>query len=315
MENIENGFWKFWSAFQEKVFVNFQVRKKDGQRGALLAGMVNGYAPAPVITQGGGEAADALRKALASKLDPRRGGILEGIAWAAESGGVTNTLLIDDLSPLNVEAVLKFWPGAIAITETSQDNYQSILRSPRALDRVHRSHVQQALANRFGTDLNAAKSPVQPHRYPGSINWKTGEPFVTRLHRLVQDGDDTITLALIDQLLVDQQQACTSVVTPLTKPMVHSPILQRGGYRSTGARGSLDSVTFNSTGDASKDAYRFACAAIRHGHHESEIEAHIEQSFNTEAKHQKAIWARRTAVAAAQFVRTGVYTTGRTVRK
>ena len=68
-----------------------------------------------------------------------------------------------------------------AILETSAGNYQHFYVCQRGLEQHERKSLQVALAGQFGGDLKATNGH-QPHRAPGSVNYKPGRNcFVTRL--------------------------------------------------------------------------------------------------------------------------------------
>ena len=68
-----------------------------------------------------------------------------------------------------------------AILETSAGNYQHFYVCQRGLEQHERRSLQVALAGQFGGDPKATNGH-QPHRAPGSVNYKLGRNcFVTRL--------------------------------------------------------------------------------------------------------------------------------------
>lgn len=86
-------------------------------------------------------------------------------------------LLIDDLKV----AVPVLTESPFAILETSPGNFQHFYTCERGLDVDQRHQLQNSLAKEFGGDL-AAASGSQPHRCPGSVNYKPGRDlFVARL--------------------------------------------------------------------------------------------------------------------------------------
>lgn len=89
----------------------------------------------------------------------------------------SRVVLIDDIStdqPL--------FPGhQCAVIETSAGNFQHFYVCERGLEHHERNALQVVLADQFGGDLKATNGH-QPHRAPGSVNYKSGRGcFVTRL--------------------------------------------------------------------------------------------------------------------------------------
>lgn len=302
-------FFDWWSQFSEFSHFDFQSRKKDGVRGGLLSTLVRGKGQSQiaVCTESTGAAMDRLKSDLVNKMRSQRVDRVEGVVRAAEVGGRHKTIFVDDLRIEMVDELKKFWCGPGAILETSLGNFQAILIASCTLDREQRSIVQKALCTRFDGDVNSAKNPVQLHRYPGSVNWKTGEPFETSLHSLLQEVDEASARLLTESLIKDGSILIDKQVNKAAPVAAVSGIFRRGLQVATG---ELAGVQFNRTGDASNDAYRFAMASVRRGFDDALIEYYVEQQFNQLGKHQRFIWAKSTVAAARKFIETGVYVTG-----
>jgi RepB DNA-primase from phage plasmid len=86
-------------------------------------------------------------------------------------------VLVDDLpTPAPI-----FGGALCIILETSSQNYQHLYCFDRVLTGAERQHIQTRMAREFGGDARAC-GPFQPHRCPGSVNYKKGRgQFVTRL--------------------------------------------------------------------------------------------------------------------------------------
>jgi RepB DNA-primase from phage plasmid len=100
------------------------------------------------------------------------------------------------------------------ILQTSQYNYQHLYCADRVLTFDERAYIQRVLAARFGGD-QAATSGKQPHRVPGSINYKAGRSlFVTRLVGTLSDIDNYKTFKAADflpnQPLKETQRDCST---------------------------------------------------------------------------------------------------------
>lgn len=93
-------------------------------------------------------------------------------------------VLVDDLATHE-----PLFQAPHVILETSKKNYQHIYCVDRPLSNQERNLMQKELANRFGGDLGAT-SGAQPHRVPGSINYKPGRRnFWTKLILLELAGE------------------------------------------------------------------------------------------------------------------------------
>ncbi|MDP2371278.1 DNA-primase RepB domain-containing protein [Rhodoferax sp.] len=139
----------------------------------------------------------------------------------AAPGEKSRMILVDDLkTPVPI-----FDKTLCIILETSSGNYQHLYCVDRVLTGVERHHIQKVLAARFGGDPGATGG-AQPHRVPGSTNYKKGRDlFVCRLAGTVSfmDGGKPLKVDNIlretpvevpaDQLIQmeQQEQACKKV--------------------------------------------------------------------------------------------------------
>lgn len=150
----------------------------------------------------------------------------------AAPGEKSRMILIDDLkTPVPV-----FEEKLCIILETSGGNYQHLYCSDRELAGEERHHIQKVLAARFGGDPGATGG-AQPHRVPGSTNYKKGRNlFVCRLVGTVSfmDGGkplevdkilrETPAEAPADRLQQMEQHACKKVA-----PRARGIIVPPGG--------------------------------------------------------------------------------------
>lgn len=105
----------------------------------------------------------------------------EQIFLAPQPG--SRIMMIDDLK--TDEPLMD---GPCVILETSSENFQHFYVADQALDTNQRGQLQQVLAKQFDGDIGAT-SGSQPHRCPGSVNYKPGRGlFVTRLVHLAGSG-------------------------------------------------------------------------------------------------------------------------------
>lgn len=146
-------------------------------------------------------------------------------------------VLIDDLkSPVPVLQDVK-----CIVLQTSMNNYQHLYCADRVLTSEERAHIQRALVGRFGGDPNATGG-AQPHRVPGSVNYKPGRNlFVTRLIGTLGDIDDAKPFRA-DELLAEVapakvQPACTSADTT---PATRNSMIRRGGDPKIGDQSAKD---------------------------------------------------------------------------
>lgn len=105
----------------------------------------------------------------------------------------SRVILVDDISSDQIDLIRGFWPGPLAILETSTENYQALLVSPQPLSSDEYLRAARFLAHRFFGDLGAVACG-QLHRFPGSPNYKSsavsnGNPFITRLIA-IWDGEE-----------------------------------------------------------------------------------------------------------------------------
>lgn len=126
----------------------------------------------------------------------------------------SRVVMIDDLkSPYPV------LDGCLCLVlETSRGNFQHLYGTDKVLTQDERQHIQVVLAKKFGGDMNATKGN-QPHRVPGSVNYKPGRhQWVCRLvgNVMTVDGGNSLKtkdwlampLPKADQFLKDH--ACVS---------------------------------------------------------------------------------------------------------
>ena len=178
-------------------FCEAQPRKLNGERGAPIAskfGMRLAFNHARILNAFE-QLSSRLERLGKSQID------LQTRESPSKFGGFVRVLLIDDVVRYQLDEIRAFWPGPLSIIETSPENFQSFLISPRGLTADEYLKCAQFLASRFGGDLNAAR-PRQLHRFPGSPNWKPsivsdGRPFITRLIACFE-GEEGFDLA--DQL-------------------------------------------------------------------------------------------------------------------
>lgn len=92
-------------------------------------------------------------------------------------GPSSRVVLVDDLkTPIPVLS-----RALCIVLETSERNYQHLYAFDKVLTGVERRHIQRALVHQFGGD-DGALGGYQPHRIPGSVNYKEGRnQWVCRL--------------------------------------------------------------------------------------------------------------------------------------
>ena len=96
----------------------------------------------------------------------------------------SRVVLLDDLK--TPDPLYSGTPAAVL--ETSQDNFQHLYVLDQNLSAAQRASIQAQLARAHGAD-QAATSGGQPHRCPGSVNYKPGRNlFVTRLVHVSTTG-------------------------------------------------------------------------------------------------------------------------------
>jgi len=301
--NIElSEFLDWWAKFEKFAFFDFQSRKKNGERGGLLSSMTRpkGTSQTPAAVQDVSIALKNLWTKLAKRMSLERLSRLEGVVRAA--GDEHSTLLVDDLKEKELSRFQEFWPGPMALLETSMGNFQAILVSPYPLASKERKFIQLSITKNFAVDQNAAKNPWQFHRFPGSGNWKTGTFFPTRLVLTRDAVDDAVWTEFVEQALRLSQ--CVEV-----KPSKVATLNDHSSRPTV----PIENVYYRQTGDPSADAFRFALSAHRKGYSSDAIESQVEAAFNQEGKHQANSWARDTSEAARRTA-AGSYTTGAMVR-
>lgn len=133
-------------------------------------------------------------------------------------------VLVDDLpTPAPI-----FGGALCIILETSSQNYQHLYCFDRVLNGAERQHIQTRMAREFGGDARAC-GPFQPHRCPGSVNYKKGRgQFVTRLVGTVSNINGGKPLKASKWLSdFDKEKAPNSVlVTALDPSNIDQPELQ-----------------------------------------------------------------------------------------
>lgn len=168
-------------------FCEAQPRKRNGERGAPVAGkfgMRFAFHHSKILSA---------FEQLNSRLERLGKSNIDLQTRESPSKGGSRVILIDDISSDQIDSIRGFWPGPLAILETSPENYQSLLVSPRCLSPHEHLKAARYLAIRFNGDVGAVASG-QLHRFPGSPNFKTsavrnGHPFITRLVA-IWDGEE-----------------------------------------------------------------------------------------------------------------------------
>lgn len=130
-------------------------------------------------------------------------------------GENSRVVLVDDLA-----TPAPIFAGALCIVlETSKQNFQHLYCFDRVLTGSERQYIQTRIARQFGGDERAC-GPFQPHRCPGSVNYKKGRnQFVTRLVGTVSkiDGGKPLraTKWLEDfETSADTNTCCSTVRVP-----------------------------------------------------------------------------------------------------
>lgn len=181
-------------------------------------------------------------------------------------------LLIDDLMEHSVGDLMTWWSGPLVVMETSPNNFQALLVSPRGLTKTEQSICQASLAKKFEGDAGATGAG-QLHRFPGSPNFKgagAASPFICKT--LVQcDGEDA-GFEQLNELLNDGSLDRSST------PAWRAPA-RRGGV-ATGAS------------DNSARAFRWTVAQIKNGASYVAILDHLQNEFL--AHHDPDDWPKRT---------------------
>lgn len=196
----------------------------------------------------------------------------------AAPGEKSRMILIDDLkTPAPV-----FDKTLCIVLETSRGNYQHLYCANRALFGDERHHIQKVLAAKFGGDP-AATGGEQPHRIPGSTNYKKGrELFVCRLVGTVSSIDGGKPLSAgkwlhespATDLQKNEQQTCKTPVRRQSniivsrvasgtgdtsasghdwhKAIVKSAALRAAGFSSEDVRGKVESMLIDSAAQRGK---------------------------------------------------------------
>jgi hypothetical protein len=120
-------------------------------------------------------------------------------------GENSRVVLVDDLA-----TPAPIFEGALCIVlETSKQNFQHLYCFDRVLTGSERQYIQMHIARQFGGDERAC-GPFQPHRCPGSVNYKKGRnQFVTRLIGTVSKIDGGKPLRASNWLEDLDTPACT----------------------------------------------------------------------------------------------------------
>lgn len=125
-------------------------------------------------------------------------------------------VLVDDLpTPAPI-----FGGALCIILETSSQNYQHLYCFDRVLTGAERQHIQTRMARESGGDARAC-GPFQPHRCPGSANYKKGRgQFVTRLVGTVSNINGGKPLKASKWLSdFDKEEAPNSVLVTALDPL------------------------------------------------------------------------------------------------
>lgn len=191
-------FFKFLGKYSKWFFLDGQFRNQDGARGGLVGAMFGScfaHHHEKIVL-----GARNFHDRLSSEGRP-----FDMIARESPARAGARVLLVDDLNVNQLDDLSRWWQGAWCAIETSPFNFQSLLISPRTLQKNEVHQAQKSLAQKFGGDANSTKAG-QFHRLPGSLNNKSaalvnGLPFCTRLTQIV-DGEDDAHKQL-DELLSD----------------------------------------------------------------------------------------------------------------
>lgn len=270
---------KFFEFLQKndvsKFFLDAQARRKsDGKRGGMLASLLKTGGVYPRRTEGVEAGLDAMASRLAA-LNKRRLDL--SIKAAEDSHSKHRLLLADDLDEAGSTAVTKWWRGPSIVLETSPANFQVLLIAARPLDRAERHRAQQFFVTRFESDPGASAG-VQPHRYPGSPNFKgsaiqTGKPFFCRLTRMETGNGDG--LEALNEALSYQHEM-------VSKSQIVAP-----GMRSQGKNSN------------SELAWRAALQMVREGQPDVEVLNMLTQKYL--AHHDPVDWPARTLASVKFF--------------
>lgn len=190
-------------------------KKKDDKRGAPM-----GFGKPGKLLAEGAPVQSASAANLAQALITRLAGFnkkrIELVVAAAENPlGLSKSILLDDLDADGVREVKKIWQGPGAILETSTGNHQAILILAEPMNRADRKSITDQLVAALGAD-DGAKSSVQLHRFPGSVNYKSelAEPFTCRLVEFFIGKGEGVQLI---KLVQAARHVCPGTVRPMRK--------------------------------------------------------------------------------------------------
>ncbi len=205
--SAKNDFFQFFEHHNVNWwFADAQIRKSNGERGAPV-GKIFKFEHAFHVTKIG-SALDRLAEKIHS-----RGRASQGFDCVTRESpdrrAGARTLLVDDLDDANIDLLLTWWTGPMALIETSAMNFQALLITQDGLQPSEQLLALRALARKFGADEGAAQ-PCQLHRFPGSLNNKRaavveGNPFTTRLIKLI--GGEGNGVEQVQELLSVQDLA------------------------------------------------------------------------------------------------------------
>lgn len=187
----------------EQIFINGMPRKKNGQRGAPIGKIFRFGRPYPT-----NEALEIFWAFSQKLVSAKKFRVDLHIRAAEAPGGLSNLLLVDDLSEAGVTALKEIWMGFGVILETSDHNYQALLVSQQLLTRQERLTIQQKLCGLVGGDVGAVSS-TQFHRFPGSPNFKTEPSFICRVSEYFEGEGPGLELAQQPSISAPQPVAGT----------------------------------------------------------------------------------------------------------
>lgn len=202
---VRHGADRFFAFLKEHgidwFFIDGQPRKLDGERGARIAAIF-GFARAVHVNRvlagleeigGRFERARKRRVDLVTRESPPRTG--------------SRLVLADDVCVSVSQAdplddIRRWWAGPMVVIETSPENFQVLLVSPRPLSDAEHLCVARFIAERFESDRGAATG-ARFHRFPGSPNYKgkLGDPFFCRLVALFYGDDEDATFSALEEAL------------------------------------------------------------------------------------------------------------------
>jgi hypothetical protein len=240
-----NQFFEWAGAVRiEWWFVEAQARTANGERGAPL-GKAFGMAMAFHHSRASAAFAALERRIRAHRKRPPQ---LDLITRESPSRAGGRILLIDDLDGIAVDDLIQWWPGSVAVLETSPGNHQALVVSPTPLALNCQRRALGALVARFDGDP-AAAHVGQPHRLPGSHNWKAecldaGGPFLCRAvhYRVAKD------------LAASRATTCLAEIARTAQ----DPLADRGRVRPSVQQHGVDRSN-------SAKAFGWTCKALRDG--------------------------------------------------